>query len=54
MPRRILLLNERDPTHPLAGGAETHVYEIFSRLAERGHQVTHLAASYKGDRKSVV
>ena len=54
MPRRILVLNERDPTHPLAGGAETHVYEIFSRLAARGHEITHLAASYKGARREEV
>lgn len=54
MPRRILILNERDPTHPLAGGAETHVYEIFSRLAERGHQVTHLAASYRGSTREEI
>jgi glycosyltransferase involved in cell wall biosynthesis len=54
MPRRILILNERDPTHPLAGGAETHVYEIFSRLAERGHEITHLAASYPGSRREEI
>ena len=54
MPRRILLLNERDPTHPLAGGAETHVYEIFSRLADRGYEITHLAASYKGSSRDEV
>ena len=54
MPRRILVLNERDPTHPLAGGAETHIYEIFSRLPARGHEITHLAASYKGARREEV
>ena len=54
MPRRILVLNERDPTHPLAGGAETHIYEIFSRLAARGHEITHLAASYKGCKRDEV
>ena len=54
MPRRILVLNERDPTHPMAGGAETHIYEIFSRLAARGHQVTHLAASYRGSKREDV
>ncbi|MBI5504744.1 MAG: glycosyltransferase family 4 protein [Deltaproteobacteria bacterium] len=48
MKRRILILNERDPSHPLAGGAETHIYEIFGRLAARGHEVTHLAASFAG------
>jgi len=45
---RILLLNERDPLHPKTGGAETHVYEIFSRLVERGHEVTHFASSFTG------
>lgn len=48
MKRRILVLNERDPLHPLAGGAETHIYEIFERLVARGHEVTHLAASFRG------
>jgi glycosyltransferase involved in cell wall biosynthesis len=46
--RAILVLNERDPEHPLAGGAEVHVYEIFSRMVERGWSVTHLAASFPG------
>jgi glycosyltransferase involved in cell wall biosynthesis len=45
---RILLLNERDPRHPRAGGAETHVFEIMSRLVRRGHAVTQLAASFPG------
>jgi len=45
---RILVLNERDPLHPLAGGAEIHVYEIMSRLVARGHVVTHLASSFPG------
>lgn len=48
MGRRILALNERDTENPLAGGAEVHVFEIFRRLAERGHDVTLLAASYPG------
>lgn len=45
---RVLILNERDPRHPKAGGAETHVYEIFGRLAARGFAVTHLAAGFPG------
>lgn len=45
---RILILNERDPRHPQAGGAETHVHEIFRRLAERGHAVTQLCAGFPG------
>jgi glycosyltransferase involved in cell wall biosynthesis len=46
--RRLLLLNERDPRHPRAGGAETHVYEILRRLVLRGHSVTHLAVRFEG------
>jgi glycosyltransferase involved in cell wall biosynthesis len=46
--RAILVLNERDPEHPLAGGAEVHIYEIFSRMVARGWSVTHLAASFAG------
>jgi glycosyltransferase involved in cell wall biosynthesis len=42
------VLNERDPRHPRSGGAETHLYEIMSRLVARGHTVTHLAASFPG------
>jgi glycosyltransferase involved in cell wall biosynthesis len=48
MKRRILVLNERDPRNPLTGGAETHVFEIFSRLVRRGHEVTLLAAGFPG------
>ena len=48
MARRLLVLNERDPAHPLAGGAETHLFEIFSRLAGRGYEITQLAASFRG------
>jgi glycosyltransferase involved in cell wall biosynthesis len=47
-PCRVLILNERDPHHPKAGGAETHVYEIFGRLAEWGWDVTHFASGYAG------
>jgi glycosyltransferase involved in cell wall biosynthesis len=44
----VLILNERDLHHPRAGGAETHVYEIFSRLVARGHAVAHLAVGFAG------
>jgi glycosyltransferase involved in cell wall biosynthesis len=47
-PRALLVLNERDPEHPLAGGAEVHIYEIFARMVQRGWAVTHLAASFAG------
>jgi len=47
-PCRILLLNERDLRHPRSGGAETHVFEIMSRLVARGYAVTQLAAGFAG------
>ncbi|MFK7895400.1 MAG: glycosyltransferase family 4 protein [Myxococcota bacterium] len=50
--RRILVLNERDPEHPKAGGAETHVFELFSRLAARGHQVTQYVSGFPGGAQS--
>jgi len=47
-PLRVLILNERDPGHPRAGGAEIHVSETFRRLAARGHRIEQLATSYPG------
>ena len=35
----ILVTNWQDWLNPDAGGAEVHLFEIFSRLAARGHQV---------------
>jgi glycosyltransferase involved in cell wall biosynthesis len=46
--QRVLVLNERDPDHPAAGGAEVHVAEIFGRLAARGFGVTWLASGFAG------
>lgn len=45
---RVLILNERDPRHPKTGGAETHVHEIFRRLAARGHEITELTSAFPG------
>ncbi len=45
---RVLVLNERDPRHPKAGGAEVHVAEIFGRLGRRDFEVTQLASSFPG------
>lgn len=45
---RVLILNERDPLHPKAGGAEVHVAEIFERLAARGFEVTQASCSFAG------
>jgi len=47
-PPRVLILNERDPRHPRAGGAEVHVQEIFSRLARRGWSVTLTPCAFPG------
>jgi glycosyltransferase involved in cell wall biosynthesis len=42
------VLNERDPEHPRAGGAEIHVERIFARLAARGHHVEWLSTGFSG------
>jgi glycosyltransferase involved in cell wall biosynthesis len=44
----ILALNWRDMEHPEAGGAEVHFFEIFSRLVEKGYDVTLLTTRFKG------
>src|SRR2546429_8196645 len=38
-PVRILLVNWNDRENPHAGGAETHLHEIFGRLAGQGHAI---------------
>jgi len=46
---RILMLNERDLAHPLAGGVEVHLEEIASRLHDRhGIETTVLCAGFEG------
>ncbi|HEY8156744.1 MAG TPA: glycosyltransferase family 4 protein [Myxococcota bacterium] len=47
-PCRILILNERDPRHPAAGGAEVHIAEIARRLSAMGYQLTQAAVGYPG------
>jgi glycosyltransferase involved in cell wall biosynthesis len=47
-PCRVLILNERDPSHPAAGGAEVHVAEISRRLSTMGFQLTQAAAGFPG------
>ena len=37
---RILAVNWLDLENPKSGGAEVHFFEIFGRLASRGHHVT--------------
>ncbi|TAE23450.1 MAG: glycosyltransferase family 1 protein [Candidatus Kapaibacterium sp.] len=44
----ILVLNWQDIRHPLAGGAETHLHEIFRRVAAAGHAVTLYSSHFEG------
>ena len=44
----ILLVNWQDRANPHAGGAEIHLFEIFSRLAARGHRVRLVCSGWKG------
>lgn len=44
---KILIFNWQDIANPLAGGAEVHLQEIFSRIAQRGHSVTLFCSSFK-------
>lgn len=45
---RILLVNWQDRENPQAGGAETHLHEIFGRLARRGHELHLLCGGWPG------
>jgi glycosyltransferase involved in cell wall biosynthesis len=45
---RILVVNWQDRENPQAGGAETHLHEVFGRLAARGHDVTLLCGGWPG------
>lgn len=49
-PCRVLVLNQRGPLHPEAGGAEVHVAEISKRLAPMGFEITQLACGFPGAR----
>jgi glycosyltransferase involved in cell wall biosynthesis len=40
------VLNYRDRTHPLAGGAEVHLHKVFGRLVELGHSVMLFTTNY--------
>ncbi len=43
---RILLVNWNDRENPYAGGAETHLHEIFGRLAGWGHAIDLVASGW--------
>jgi len=47
-PLRLLLVNWQDRENPQSGGAETHLHEIFGRLAASGHRVTLLCSGWSG------
>jgi glycosyltransferase involved in cell wall biosynthesis len=44
----ILLVNWQDPENPHAGGAELHLFEIFKRLAARGHRIRLVCSGWAG------
>ena len=44
----ILLVNWQDLLNPQAGGAEIHLFELFARLAERGHRVRLVCSGFPG------
>lgn len=44
----ILLVNWQDLRNPQAGGAEIHLFELFGRLAARGHRVRLVCAGFPG------
>ncbi|MBI4429795.1 MAG: glycosyltransferase family 4 protein [Ignavibacteriales bacterium] len=47
-PLNILVFNWQDITHPLGGGAEVHLHEIFKRIVGRGHSVTLYCSMFHG------
>src|SRR5919198_590694 len=44
----ILVVNWQDRENPEAGGAEIHLFEIFSRLAAAGHRVRLICSGWRG------
>jgi glycosyltransferase involved in cell wall biosynthesis len=50
----ILLVNWQDRANPQAGGAEIHLFEIFGRLASRGHQVRLVCSGWDGGAERAV
>lgn len=44
----ILLVNWQDRRNPQAGGAEIHLFELFQRLAARGHRVRLVCSGWPG------
>jgi glycosyltransferase involved in cell wall biosynthesis/O-antigen/teichoic acid export membrane protein len=48
VPHHILVLTDRDWTHPQGGGTGTHLYALVSRWIAWGHRVTVVSAGYPG------
>lgn len=44
----LLVVNWLDRRNPLAGGAEIHLFEIFRRLAARGHRIRLVCSGWPG------
>lgn len=44
----VLVVNWQDRANPHAGGAEIHLFEIFGRLAARGHRVRLVCSGWPG------
>ena len=44
----LLVVNWQDIRNPHAGGAEIHLFEIFSRIAARGHRVRLICSGFEG------
>ena len=47
-PVNVLVVNWQDRENPQAGGAEIHLFEIFGRLAARGHRVRLVCSGWPG------
>jgi glycosyltransferase involved in cell wall biosynthesis len=45
---KILIINWQDIRNPFAGGAEVHLHEVFSRIAQAGHEVTLYCSTFPG------
>ncbi len=45
---KIVIFNWQDRKHPQAGGAETHLHEIFGRMARQGHEITLVTCRFDG------
>jgi glycosyltransferase involved in cell wall biosynthesis/O-antigen/teichoic acid export membrane protein len=50
-PRHILVLTDRDWTHPQGGGTGTNLYGQISRWVAWGHRVTVIAGDYPGAKR---